>query len=50
MSNPLYYLKITDRQSFIKLLKDNFVTNPEVWENKTLPYFLEEVAINIENI
>ncbi|UXD71071.1 hypothetical protein MUK51_07195 [Sphingobacterium faecium] len=53
MSNPLYELKITDKQSFLRflgLLREDFISNPEGWENKTLPDFLEALATDKEDI
>ncbi|WP_293938181.1 MULTISPECIES: DUF7660 family protein [Sphingobacterium] len=53
MDNQLYELKVTDRQSFIKfldLLHKNLLQNPETWENKTLPDFLEALASYAEDI
>ena len=47
MNDTLNDYKVTDRQTFIKfldiLLKD-FLDNPENWENKTLPDFLEALS------
>ncbi|WP_293953798.1 MULTISPECIES: DUF7660 family protein [unclassified Sphingobacterium] len=53
MDNQLYELKVTDRQSFIKflgLLHKDLLQNPETWENKTLPDFLEALALYAEDI
>lgn len=53
MDNQLYELKVTDRQSFIKflgLLHKDLLQNPETWENKTLPDFLEALASYAEDI
>lgn len=45
--------EVTDRHTFIKfldlLLKD-FLDNPESWENKTLPDFLEALSAYTEDI
>lgn len=45
--------EVTDRHTFIKfldlLLKD-FLDNPESWENKTLPDFLEALCAYTEDI
>ncbi|CDT28647.1 conserved hypothetical protein [Sphingobacterium sp. PM2-P1-29] len=52
MSNPLYELKITDKQSFVRflgLLREDFISNPEGWENKTLPRFFEALATYTED-
>lgn len=53
MDNQLYELKVTDRQSFIKfldLLHKDLLQDPETWENKTLPDFLEALASYAEDI
>ncbi|WP_293887883.1 MULTISPECIES: DUF7660 family protein [unclassified Sphingobacterium] len=53
MDNQLYKLKVKDRQSFIKfldLLHKDLLQNPETWENKTLPDFLEALASYAEDI
>lgn len=53
MENQLYDLKITDRETFIKflrLLREDLLQNPETWENKTLPEFLEVLAACTEDI
>jgi len=53
MDNQLYELKVTDRQSFIKfldLLHKDLLQNPETWDNKTLPDFLEALASYAEDI
>jgi len=44
MKETLNDFEVTDRQTFIKfleLLRSDFLDNPESWENKTLPDFLE---------
>jgi len=53
MNNTLNDLKVTDRQTFIKfldLLRKDFLDNPENWENKTLPDFLEALSAYTENV
>lgn len=53
MSNPLYDLKITDRQNFIQLLdlfREDFINNPERWENRPLSDFLEAIGTYTEDI
>lgn len=53
MSNPLYDLKITDRKSFtqfLELLREDLVNNPDTWDNKSLPGFLEALATYTEDI
>jgi len=45
--------KVTDRQTFIKfldLLRKDFLDNPETWENKILPDFLEALSAYTEDI
>lgn len=47
MNDTLYDFKVTDRQTFIQfldLLRKDFLHNPENWENKTLPDFLEALS------
>ena len=53
MNDTLNYFKVTDRQTFIKfldLLRKDFLDNPESWENKTLPDFLEALSAYAEDI
>ncbi|MEN9335766.1 MAG: hypothetical protein RLZZ500_753 [Bacteroidota bacterium] len=53
MNNALNDFKVTDRQSFIKfldLLRQDFLDNPENWENKTLPDFLEALSAYTNDI
>lgn len=53
MNNTLNDFKVTDRQSFIKfleLLHTDFLDNPEDWENRTLPDFLEALRAYTEDI
>ena len=43
MTNTVSNFKVTDRQSFIKfidLLRQDFIDNPESWENKKIDDFL----------
>lgn len=45
--------KVTDRQSFIKfveLLRQDFLNNPEEWENNTLDRFLDAMSAYAEDI
>ena len=53
MNDTINDFKVTDRQTFIKfldlLLKD-FLDNPESWENKTLPNFLEALSAYTEDV
>ncbi len=53
MNDTLNNFKVTDRQSFIKfldLLRKDLLSNPENWENKTLPDFLEALSAYTEDI
>ncbi|WP_313185650.1 DUF7660 family protein [Sphingobacterium siyangense] len=53
MDNQLYELKVKDRQSFINflnLLRQDLLQNPETWENKTLPDFLDALESYTEDI
>ncbi len=53
MDDTFNNLKVTDRQSFIKfldLLQKDFIDNPESWENKNLPDFLEALSSYTEEI
>ncbi|MFZ1789172.1 MAG: hypothetical protein WAT92_12695 [Saprospiraceae bacterium] len=53
MNDTLTDFKVTNRQSFIKfldLLHKDFLENPESWENKSLPAFLEALSAFTEDI
>ena len=53
MSDTLDNIKVTDRHTFIKfldLLHKDFLDNPESWENKTLPDFLEAMSAYTNDI
>jgi hypothetical protein len=53
MNDTLNDFKVTDRQSFIKfleLLRKDFLYNPESWENKSLPDFLDALSAYTEVI
>jgi len=53
MNETLNDLKVTDRQTFIKflnILHKDFLDNPECWENRTLPEFLEALSAYAEDI
>ncbi|MCE7038736.1 hypothetical protein [Dyadobacter sp. CY312] len=53
MNDTLNDFKVSDRQSFIKfldLLRHDFLNNPESWENKSLPNFLEALSAYTEDI
>ncbi len=44
MNDIVDNFKVADRQTFIEfinLLRKDFLDNPESWESKTLPDFLE---------
>ena len=47
MNETLDNVEVNDRQSFIRflnLLHKDFIANPESWENKILPDFLEALS------
>jgi len=53
MNDQLSNFKVTDRQSFISfldLLRQDFLHNPDEWENKTLDTFLEALGAYANNI
>jgi len=53
MTDALKNFKVTDRQTFIKflyLLRQDYLNNPDSWENKTLPDFLEALSAYAEDI
>lgn len=53
MNDTLNDFKITDRRTFsefIDLLRKDFLDNPESWESKTLPDFLEALSAYAEDI
>ena len=53
MDDKLNDFKVTDRQTFIEflaLLRKDFLDNPDSWENKTLPDFLEALSAYAEDI
>ena len=53
MDDTLNNFEVTDRQSFIKfldLLCKDFLDNPESWENKSVPDFLEALRAYTEDI
>lgn len=53
MNETLNDFKVTDRQTFItflNLLHKDFMDNPESWENKTLPDFLNALRSYTEDI
>jgi succinate dehydrogenase flavin-adding protein (antitoxin of CptAB toxin-antitoxin module) len=53
MNDTLDNFKVTDRQTFIKflaVLRNDLLDNPENWENKTLPDFLEALNTYTEDI
>ncbi len=53
MNDTLNNFKVTDRDAFIKfldLLRKDYLSNPDSWENKTLPDFLESLSAYAEDI
>lgn len=53
MTDALSNFKVTDRQTFsnfIDLLRQDFIDNPESWENKKLQDFLEALSSYTEDI
>ncbi|AZA59362.1 hypothetical protein EG349_16400 [Chryseobacterium shandongense] len=53
MNKTLNEFKVTDRQTFImflELLRKDFLDNPENWENKSLPDFLEALSAYANDI
>ena len=53
MKNTAENFNVTDRKTFIEfldLLRKDFISNPENWENKTLPEFLEALSSYAEDI
>ena len=53
MDDTLNNFQVTDRQTFIKfldLLRQDYLSNPDSWENKTLPDFLEALSSYAEDI
>lgn len=53
MNDYLSKFKVTDRQSFIEfinLLRQDFIDNPESWENKNLNDFLQALGSYAEDI
>jgi len=53
MNDHLSNFKVTDRQTFIEfidLLRQDFVDNPETWENKKLDNFLDALGRYADDI
>lgn len=53
MDDTLNNFQVIDRQTFIKfldLLRQDYLSNPDSWENKTLPDFLEALSSYAEDI
>ena len=53
MKDVINDFKVTDRESFVKfieLLHHDLLNNPNNWENKTLPDFLESLVRYAEDI
>jgi hypothetical protein len=47
MDETISNFKVTDRQTFIEfigLLRTDYLKNPESWENKNIPDFLEAIC------
>jgi hypothetical protein len=47
MTETISNFKVTDKESFItfiNLLREDFIDNPETWENKKLEDFLEAIS------
>jgi hypothetical protein len=53
MTNELSNFKVNDRQSFIKfidLLRQDFIDNPDSWENNKLDTFLEAISSYADDV
>ncbi len=53
MTEAVSNFKVTDRQTFINfidLLRQDFIDNPESWENKKLEDFLEALSRYADDI
>lgn len=53
MNDTLINFKVKDRQTFIEfleVLRNDLLNNPENWENKTLPDFLEALRSYAEDL
>ncbi len=53
MTDNLDHFEVTDRQTFAKfliLLQKDFLDNPDNWENRTLPDFLEALSSYTEDV
>jgi hypothetical protein len=53
MNDLLNDLKVSDRQTFINfldLLRQDFISNPNSWENKTIPDFLGALGAYTKDI
>lgn len=53
MKDALRNIKVTDRQTFIEfleLLRQDFLDNPNEWENKNLDDFLAAMSRYVEDI
>lgn len=51
--NDILKYQVSDRQTFVKflsLLRQDLLENPENWENKTIPDFLEALSSYAEDI
>jgi len=53
MKDSVNDMRVSNRQEFVKfidLLRKDFLANPESWENKTLPDFLEALSAYADDI
>ncbi len=53
MKDPVSDFKVSNRKTFIQfiqLLHKDFLNNPESWQNKTLPDFLDALRAYTEDI
>lgn len=53
MNDTVNEFKVTDRKTFIEfleILRLDFLENPETWESRTLPDFLEALCTYTEDI
>jgi hypothetical protein len=53
MTDTIDDFKVTDRETFVKFieeLRNDFLENPDKWENKTLPDFLEALSSYAQDI
>ena len=48
--NDIFAIEKNAFIKFLDLLRKDFLDNPESWENKTLPYFLEALSAYTKDI